>query len=225
MAMVVSCAAIHADGKFRAAPRVARGSAHVRPSSLTWMLPPRSLWNFTRGQEPPLRPPLLRMRGAGDASAPNQEPAASPAADPVGIGAGKAPPMRVAPSHGDVVVGLGRPGSLPCDHLRALAMAIPEMSIIASTMLMTMGQHLMVSFFFCPSVPASPLLNSPLLPGSRLREGDSCNVSTMVEGVWGLCWEEQEDGTRNKGGRLYVRTGQHSWNGPIVVRLECPLHV
>ena len=218
MVMVISCAAIHADGKYRAAPRMVRGFAHVRGSSLKWMLPPTSPWNFTRGREPPPPPTLLRMRGAGDVPAPSQDPVASPAADPVGVGAGKAPPMRVAPSHGDVVVGLGRPGSLSRDHLFAIAIAIPEKSMVESTIMMTMGQNLMVSF------SCFILFLSLHMPGSYwLSAGDSCNVTTMVEGVWGLCWEEREDGTRNMGGRLYVRTGQHSWNGPIVVGLAHPL--
>lgn len=39
-----------------------------------------------------------------------------------------------------------------------------------------------------------------------------------------MCWEEGEGGSLMTGGRLYVRTGQHSWNGPIVVSSLPPTH-
>eukprot|EP00961_Rhodomonas_salina_P169798 2288027-Rhodomonas_salina.5 len=50
---------------------------------------------------------------------------------------------------------------------------------------------------------------------------ENCNCSTMVEAVWYLCWEEDS----RTGGRIYARTGQQSWNGPIVVPENSTLHV
>lgn len=142
IAMAVSCALIPTDGEFRAAPLVVRDSPRVRGASLTWM-PPTSLSHFSRGQDPP----LLRMRGAGDASATNPDPATSPAADPVGVGAGKAPPMRVAPSHGDVVVGLGARGRLlSCDHPCALAITILAVFTGATTIVVMISLRLTTPF-------------------------------------------------------------------------------
>lgn len=72
--------------------------------------------------------------------------------------------------------------------------------------------------------------------------GENCNVSTILDGVWSMCWdgdegrfgqwlygklgEDPEAACRERGGgRLYIRSGQHSWNGAILVPEKSTLHI
>lgn len=68
---------------------------------------------------------------------------------------------------------------------------------------------------------APPLRVAPAAGDVIVGHTENCNCSTMVEAVWYLCWEEDS----RTGGRIYARTGQQSWNGPIVVPENSTLHV
>jgi hypothetical protein len=68
---------------------------------------------------------------------------------------------------------------------------------------------------------APPLRVAPAPGDVVVGRGDHCNCTALVEAVWDVCWASRNA----SGGRVYVRTGQQSWNGQMAIPANRSLQV